>query len=186
MGKLLYLNCVWVLFSLPLITIIPSTFALIRFTTIWICDGSTPTVSYYAKQLRLCFKDSYLFFIPIVFVLFIVWLDVHIMAYAQNNLWFYCILLIAVIFSFVAHFAIFIKVNISVNIRQSWILAIIMVGKRPFVFLGFILGYGLLALLWLFQTGLAICYMASLAVFILCKLCLFSIEEIELLKETLS
>ncbi|MGO4937625.1 DUF624 domain-containing protein [Fundicoccus sp. Sow4_H7] len=85
-GRLVYLNILWIIFSLPLVTVIPSSFALIYLMTESINHNKAISFKKYLQAFRSNLKDSYYFSLPIVGVILLIWLDLKIVSI--SNYWF--------------------------------------------------------------------------------------------------
>lgn len=164
--RLLYLNALWLLFSLPLVTVFPSKFALFKLSDqVLTTKGEEPSFKDYQQMFRDNFLRSYLFALPVLLFFTIIWLDINFL-FIQNNLlsqvWFYMIVVLALIGFTVMHFSFYLMVSQNMQSRDAWTLGFILTVRYPIHSLAVLVLYVVVGLLLLLQTGLGLLFGGSL------------------------
>lgn len=174
-AKLLYLNLICLLFSLPIITIFPSIFALVK-----LINDSTLNEETSVKSLFHQFKDyfftsiesSFKFALIIVPILIIVGIDLVILSTISSPLAEvvkYAVLFTSFILFIVSNYALFLYTTTAQSLKHSWMLGLIYVVKNPLHSLFLIGLYFIFLLIFLFQTGIGVLFIFSLPCYLLCK-----------------
>lgn len=76
LSSFMLMSLIWLLFTLPIITIGPSTVALLKVAQCLIIDGDVNVISDFVKYFRLNFKSSFLVGILTVLILTIFFADI--------------------------------------------------------------------------------------------------------------
>lgn len=167
--RLLYLNVLWLLFSLPLITVFPSTFALYRMTHhILTTKGEEPSLKRFTQEFVVSFWRSYSFALPVLLFFAIVWLDFNILYKEMgllSQIWFYMIMVLTMIGFTVIHFALYLIVSLDLRMRDTWTLGFVLSVRYPFHSVSILMVYVLVSLLFLLQTGVGLLFVGSLLSF---------------------
>ena len=164
--RLLYLNILWILFSLPLITVFPSTLSLFKMTNQVISTkGQEPSFKLFKQLFREYFWRSYSFALAVLLFFAMVWLDINILHLDMgllSEIWFYMIIVLAMIGFAVIQFTLYLMVSINLRMRDSWALGFVLTVRYPFHSVLMLIVYVLISLLFLLQTGLGLLFVGSL------------------------
>jgi len=147
-SNLAILNLFWILFSLPIITIIPATDAVFEVLTQWE-ENNGPTTSFKKsfKQYKSYFKKNFwksykrgLFYVVIAIILFV---DIQFLnAQTVSSNWFqvfkYVIYVLTAIFSIMMTFGYPLSKKSNLNMLKNLLTALIMTVKYPIITLGVI------------------------------------------------
>lgn len=171
-GRLVYLNILCLLFSLAVISVVPSIFALANVVKQLLDKKEPPSVF---KSFNMNFKEnfwrSYLFFLPSVSVLYLIWVDIKILSIADHAVvmtFYYALILIEILLFAVISFAIYLNAVNKLSLKNSFIVGFsLMVKSFPLTIL-LLISYLFLILIFTFQTGLLMLVCLSLPVFIIC------------------
>lgn len=174
-AKLLYLNLICLLFSLPIITIFPSIFALVKVMNNSMSKNQTPDKSLFYQfkdYFFTSFESSFKFALIIIPVLAIIWIDLVILSTISSPLAAvikYAVLLTSFIFFIVSNYALFLYTTTNQTLKHSWMLGLIFLVRNPIHTL-FLMGlYFVFLLIFLFQTGIGVLFIFSLPSYTLCK-----------------
>lgn len=164
--RLLYLNILWILFSLPLITVFPSTLSLFKMTNQVISTkGQEPSFKLFKQLFREYFWRSYSFALAVLLFFAMVWLDINILHLDMgllSEIWFYMIIVLAMIGFAVIQFTLYLMVSMNLRMRDSWALGFVLTVRYPFHSVLMLIVYALISLLFLLQTGLGLLFVGSL------------------------
>lgn len=164
--RLLYLNILWILFSLPLITVFPSTLSLFKMTNQVISTkGQEPSFKLFKQLFREYFWRSYSFALAVLLFFAMVWLDINILHLDMgllSEIWFYMIIVLAMIGFAVIQFTLYLMVSMNLRMRDSWALGFVLTVRYPFHSVLMLIVYVLVSLLFLLQTGLGLLFVGSL------------------------
>lgn len=164
--RLLYLNILWILFSLPLITVFPSTLSLFKMTNQVISTkGQEPSFKLFKQLFREYFWRSYSFALAVLLFFAMVWLDINILHLDMgllSEIWFYMIIVLAMIGFAVIQFTLYLMVSMNLRMRDSWALGFVLTVRYPFHSVLMLIVYVLISLLFLLQTGLGLLFVGSL------------------------
>lgn len=189
--RLLYLNILWILFSLPLITIFPSTFTLLKMTHQFLTTSDqVPTLKVYKNIFITQLRRSYLFSIPALFFLVIIWLDFNILQLnisRMGNLWFYMIAALSLLLFVVLNYGMYLLVSTDLSIRQSLTVGFVLSVRYPLHAVLILIAYIVVATLFLLQTGIGLLLIGSVLSLILCLVADHALQHFEqkLLKQSL-
>ena len=173
-SNLFYLNIIATLFSLPLITIFPSFFALVDLINRIPLNEPQEFIGLFKefnRSFRSVFTRAYKFaavFLPLVLIVLI---DLNILKDLQTPLaqvHRYTLLIGSVVITLVANYVVYLQVTRPQTLRESLMMALIISVKNPIQSALLLVFYIAFISLFLVQTGLALLFILSLPAFIIC------------------
>jgi uncharacterized membrane protein YesL len=180
--RLAYLNILWILFSLPVVTIIPSTFAMFAVIRKWEKeDLDLPIFQTFWQKYRLFFWKSYqlgLFYLLAGLFLYIDFLFIQV--YEEGFfLTFKYAFIIVIIFYFITSFY---SIPIYLNYQFSWyktlFIALMLGVRQPIVTIITVFGVLLVLLCFVYLTGIGILFLGSLSAFFISKAAYCGLEKL--------
>jgi uncharacterized membrane protein YesL len=168
--RLIYLNIVWLLFSLPIITIIPATFAMFSIVDKWLSEEEPPLFTTFVSEFKSMFRSSYPLGAAIVIIGSFITMDLLILKGEGSAIWVmvrYALIFLAAFFLIASCYSL----TLHRYCRFSWyktLFVSLMIGLRElhitlFMFCGMLL----VILLFLFMTGIGIWVIGSLMALII-------------------
>lgn len=171
--RLVYLNVIWILFSLPIITIIPSTFAMFSVANKWfVKDEDIAIFHTFKKDFKFYFFASYRYSLPLI--LFGLFLYFDLKAVLSLDLPFfifvrYVIITTIILYAVILIFSIPIYLNYQYSILKTYLFSLMLGLRQPivtlivFIFLLLIIG------LFIFLTGFGVLFIGSLSALMISK-----------------
>ncbi|MEH7380553.1 DUF624 domain-containing protein [Bacillus sp. JJ1533] len=165
--KLVFLNSIWILYSLPIVTIIPATAAMFAVMDKWIReeDDDEPYFKLFNRKFKQFFWKSYPLGLALLIIGGILIIDLLFLSNATSALWLvarYALIGVTILFfiSFLYSFPIFIRYQYPwyKTMLFSFMLGI----RQPIVTIMGFCGILLIVFLFLFVTGIGILFFASL------------------------
>jgi len=164
--RLGWLNLLWILFSIPLITLIPATFAMYAVVNKWLTDDKDIDIF---PTFTAAFKKYFLKSVPLgsilLFVGLFLYFDLIILSGETNELMAivrYAILIIALLFVPVATYSIQVFIEHEVPWYKALAFAFFITLRKPQNALLLMCGILLIVLFVAFFTGFGILFFASL------------------------
>jgi len=164
--RLLYLNAIWLLFSLPIITIIPATAAMFAVMDKLVReDQDEPDFKVFFREFKRLFLKSYPLGLSIVIIGGLLVLDLFILRNAMSGI---SEIIRVALLAVSLLFLIAISYSFPVFLRYEfpWYKTLFfsfMLGvRKPFITLLMLCGFLLILLMVLFVTGIGILLFASL------------------------
>lgn len=173
-SNLYYLNIIAVLFSLPLVTVFPSFFALVDLINRIPLNEPQEFIGLFKefnRSFRSVFTRAYKFAAVFLTLVLIVLIDLNILKDLQTPLaqvHRYTLLIGSVVITLVANYVVYLQVTRPQTLRQSLMMALILSVKNPIQSALLLVFYIAFISLFLMQTGLALLFILSVPAFIIC------------------
>lgn len=167
--RLVYVNFLWLLFSIAIITALPSFYAMIAVINEWKDDKEDFTVwSKFLMEFKRNFWKSYRNSVIHLLIIGVLLIDFLILRNNGNEnviLVSYALLTLAILYITITFYAVPLSVKFSLKYYKTIILALILLMKQPVRSLLMILIPVLSAILLLVQTGFGILFFGSFVAF---------------------
>ncbi|WP_223591752.1 YesL family protein [Neobacillus bataviensis] len=164
--RLSWINLLWLVFSIPLITIIPSTFAMYSvFIKLVKGDDETDILPEFLHAFKKYFKKSYSLGIALVVLGTFFYADLMILKEQTESILLilrYAILIMTILFIPIACYSIPVFIEYEVSWLKALPLAFILAMKKPVNFLLVCCGIAGSLFLLLFFTGIGVLLFGSL------------------------
>jgi uncharacterized membrane protein YesL len=164
--RLSWVNCLWLLFSVPVITIIPSTFAMYS-VMMQLVKGEEDIdiLPAFLKAFKKYLIKSFSLGITLALIGVFLYTDLLILKDQTENIMLilrYSIMILSVLFMPIAFYSISVFVEYETSWYKALSLAFILVMQRPFIVLMVICGIMGVFMLFLFWTGIGLLFVGSL------------------------
>jgi len=164
--RLSWTNALWLLFSVPLITIIPSTFAMYSVINKLVKDDEDADIlRLFVKEFKRYLKKSFPLGITLVLLSVFFYVDLLILKEQTESFMLilrYAILVLVILFIPIAFYSIPLFVEYEFSWFKALPLAFIIAIKRPFNILLVTCGILGVLLLLMFSTGIGVLFFGSL------------------------
>lgn len=164
--KLMYLNIVWILFSLPIITIIPATFAMFSIVGKWFQDEVEPPIySTFTSEFKSFFSKSYPLGIALIVLGAFFAIDLMILKDQFTTVLLtlrYALIFMTLFYLIAACYSIPVYLKYRFSWYKTLFIALMLGVRQPVITLLMLCGLLLVVLLLLFGTGIGILLMGSL------------------------
>ena len=180
--RLMSLNLVWILFSLPIITIIPSTFALIGVADKWVKEDKDLSVfSTFKGLFRKYFRESYRFGFFFIAIGLFLYFDLVIVL-NQQGVYFltvqYVLLFTIILFVITMMYSVPVFLNYSYSFFKSLFFGLMLGIRQPIITALVLITIIFIGMLLLFLTGFGVLFFASLPALLICKATHFTIDRL--------
>ena len=176
---LVYVNLLFILFSLPLITLFPSLFALVHVIDGYFSNDELTNSSLFFRfksAFKQLWRKSLKFgLISLPFIL-IIGLDILILSSVTTQsplviTFKYALIFLSLIIYCIFHFSLYIFANHSVTLKKSIIIGFLLTIKNPVMSLLIILAHLIIIVTAFFQPGLGLLLMFSAPIYIVNYVC---------------
>lgn len=171
--RLVYLNVVWILFSLPIITLIPSTFAMFSVANKWFTEDEDIAIfRTFKKDFSANFLKSYRYGLPLLLFGLFLYIDLRILLILEEPFFMfvrYVIMIIILLYIIILMFTIPIFLNYRFPLFKTYFFALMLGLRQPIVSLLVLIGIFLTIGIFLFFTGIGIFFIGSLPAFMISK-----------------
>nr|WP_285876973.1 DUF624 domain-containing protein [Fictibacillus phosphorivorans] len=180
--KLVYLNIVWILFSLPLITLIPATFVMFSIVNKWLTEDQDPNLfSTFIREFKSYFWKSYPLGIVLIVLGAFLTADLLILKDLHSTYWLtvrYALIVVMFFFLVTASYSIPIYIHYGLSWYKTLFVSFMIGLRQPLTTFLMLCGILLVVMLVLFATGIGICVMGSLIALITSKAAKIGINKI--------
>lgn len=180
--RLVYLNLIWILFCLPVITIIPSTFALIAVANKWFKeDKDIATFTTFRQQFTLYFWKSHQYGLTFIITGFFLYLDLMIVSNQVGSLFLimrYVIILIIILLVITMIYTVPVHMNYQFSVLKTLLFALNLGLRQPVTTIMVLIGIMLSILTFMFFTGIGILFIGSLPAFMISKSTHYKISKL--------
>jgi uncharacterized membrane protein YesL len=171
--RLAYLNIVWIFFSLPIITVIPSTFAMFAVIKKWEEeDKDIPVFTTFRTEFVRNFWKSYQLGLFYIFVGTLLYLD-YIVIYEQEGSIILIIRYALTVLSILFISTVFYSIPIQLRYEYPWyktlLFSLMLVIRQPVITILMLCGIVLDVVVFIYWTGIGILFVGSLMAFIVSK-----------------
>ena len=166
-SRLTIVNLIWLLFSLPIITLIPATDALFQVTNDW-SNGKTNkslfrTFMYYFKQN---FWSSFKIGLPICFIMFILFLDswflnTQMTATAGIQIYKYALYTFGILFGLTSLYSCPLSKKVNVSVSRLFLTGMVLMVSQPLISLLLLISIIVMAIVLLKWPALAFFFSVS-------------------------
>jgi uncharacterized membrane protein YesL len=164
--RLLYLNALWILFSLPIITIIPATASMFSVMDKWVRDDQhEPDFKVYFREFKRLFLKSYPLGLSIMLVGCLLVLDLLILRNAVSEVFVtirYALLLLSLLFLIAAAYSFPVYLRFQYPWYKTLFFSFMLGIRNPIITFLASCGFLLVLLLFMFATGVGLLLFASL------------------------
>jgi uncharacterized membrane protein YesL len=178
--RLLWINLLWILFSLPILTIIPSTFAMYAVIIKLIKeDADSDIFPLFVKEFKKYLFKSFPLGITLVLISMFLYVDLMILKDQMNSLLLilrYAILILTILLLPIICYSIPIFIELEVPWYKVMPIAFIFAMKKPLPIFLAICGILGVLFLFLFLTGFGVLLFGSLYAFFTTRAALSSIK----------
>ncbi|MFJ5759841.1 YesL family protein [Neobacillus sp. NPDC093182] len=164
--RLLYLNAIWILFSLPVITVIPATASMFSVMDKWVReDHHKPDFKVYFREFKRLFLKSYSLGLSIVLIGGLLFLDLLILRNAVSDIFVtirYGLLLFSLLFLIAVSYSFPVFLRYQFPWYKTLFFSFMLGVRNPVITFLMSCGFLLVLLLVMFATGVGILLFASL------------------------
>ncbi|MDM5330546.1 DUF624 domain-containing protein [Neobacillus sp. CF12] len=163
--RLLYLNAIWILFSLPVITVIPATASMFSVLDKWVReDQHEPDFKVYFREFKRLFLKSYLLGLSIVLIGGLLFLDLLILRNAVSDIFVtirYGLLLFSLLFLIAVSYSFPVYLRYQYPWYKTLFFSFMLGIRNPAITFLMSCGFLLVLLLFMFATGVGLLLFAS-------------------------
>ncbi|NWQ39218.1 DUF624 domain-containing protein [Bacillus sp. EB106-08-02-XG196] len=163
--RLLYLNAIWILFSLPVITVIPATATMFSVMDKWVReDQHEPDFKVYFREFKRLFLKSYPLGLSIVLIGGLLFLDLLILRNAIADIFVtirYAVLLFSLLFLIAVSYSFPVFLRYQFPWYKTLFFAFMLGIRNPVITFLMSCGFLLVLLLFMFATGVGLLLFAS-------------------------
>ncbi|WP_179292576.1 YesL family protein [Bacillus sp. 7884-1] len=164
--RLLYLNAIWILFSLPVITVIPATASMFSVMDKWVRgDQYEPNFKVYFREFKRLFLKSYSLGLSIVLIGGLLFLDLLILRNAVSDIFVtirYGLLLFSLLFLIAVSYSFPVFLRYQFPWYKTLFFSFMLGVRNPVITFLMSCGFLLVLLLVMFATGVGILLFVSL------------------------
>jgi uncharacterized membrane protein YesL len=164
--RLLYLNALWILFSLPIITVIPATASMFSVMDKWVWeDQHEPDFKVFFREFKRLFLKSYPLGLSIVVIGGLLVLDLLILRDAVSDIFVtirYALLLFCLLFLIAVSYSFPVFLRYQYPWYKTLFFSFMLGIRNPIITFLVSCGFLLVLLLFMFATGVGLLLFASL------------------------
>ncbi|MFC0472116.1 YesL family protein [Halalkalibacter kiskunsagensis] len=184
--KLVYVNLVWILFCLPVITIIPSTFALLAVANKWFKeDEEIDIFPTFWKQFKGLFWKSYLYGLTFIIIGFFLFLNLQLVNNGELDGPFfltvhYALLVTSILYCVTMIYSVPLYLNFGFSVHKTLFFGLMVALKQPIITIMVLIGVLLTILAFVFITGFGFLFVGSLPALMMCKSNHYAMKKLKL------
>jgi uncharacterized membrane protein YesL len=184
--RLVYANLLWILFCLPIITIIPSTFALIAVTNKWVKeDQEIDIFPTFWKSFTKLFWKSYLYGIIFIVIGFVLYVNVQIVRNGELSGPFfltiqYALLVTSVLYCVTVLYSVPLSSNFELPVYKTMFFGLMVALRQPIITIVVLIGVSLTLLVFVFATGFGFLFVGSLPALMMCKATHYAVNRLKI------
>ena len=166
--RLIWVNFLWLLFSLPVITFIPSTIALFAVGNKWLTeDKDIDIFPTFFNAFKSYFLKSYAVGLPILLIGLFLYVDFVILqkqAGALFSVILYAILIVSLMYIVLFFYFIPVFIQVDVPFSKQLLISFLVAFRQPLISLMMLCGILIVVVVFVCWTGIGILFIGSLSV----------------------
>ncbi|GGH84779.1 putative membrane protein YesL [Pullulanibacillus pueri] len=182
--RFIWLNLIWFLFSLAIVTIIPSTFAMFTVANKWFTeDNDIEVFPAFFKAFKRYFFKSYLLGGLLLIIGLFLYLDLIILQRQTGGIFLiaqYAFFALSLIYIFITCYCIPVFIHLEATLPKTFMIAFVLALRQPVITIVMLCGIIVVFVVFLVWTGFGILFVGSMSAAVMTKAALFGFRKYNL------